>query len=616
MSRAVTLAIFGVMSTRAAAQGLDAQSFHPAVDGHHFLRLNDSLVGLKGPGGGFVFNYASDPLVFRYKDPLAAPEGLDETVLLSSVATVNLLGFYNVDRYRFGIDVPLNPMADGYRLDELEESFLLGDISLDAKMEIFDRHKEPIGLAVAVRASAPTGNDVAFLGAAQPTISAQAIAATGSEVITTVNLGIRTGRSEIEEDFTVGSQLIGGAGVRLPLASQTWITAETVGQYYFNASEPVAGFAAEALASLHVNPVEALVFTMGGGMGLSQGVGAPDFRVVSGLVWSPQRQPLRVMAADGPDLDADGITDSKDRCPDQPEDYNGIDDFDGCPDGEWTPTTLFVIGPNGSLVAGSSIELIRGPVTGEWVTEAGEMTRALLPGSYTLHVSAEGFEESEVALSVPGGDGFEQRLRIDALGDRDGHVVVHVTDIEGKSINAAVRVLGEDAAASRASSDGVVERSLQPGAHELVVSAEGYKTIRRMVTLREGSESLVDIILKPSRIEVREDRINLYDRIFFEYDSAIIKPESFTILDELADTLREYSHIVLVEIQGHTDERGAELYNLDLSQKRADSVRTYLVEAGVSQARLVSRGFGESTPLRRNAHEANRRVEFHILRSR
>lgn len=614
MNRAAALAALGLLaavSPRALAQGLDAQTFDPTVDGHHFIRLDDSLVGLQGPGGGFVFNYASDPLVFRFDEPNAAPEGVDEAVLLSSVATVNLLGFYNVRRYRIGVDVPLNPTADGY---QLADGYLLGDIAIDAKAELIDRYQRPVGLAVAGRVSAPTGNDGAYLGAAQPTISGRVIAATGSEVITTVNLGFRTGRSEIEEDFTVGSQLIGGAGFRLPLATQAWLSAEAAGSYYFNASEPVEGFAAEALASLHVNPIEPLVFTMGGGLGLSQGVGAPDFRVLSGLVWSPQREPLFALLADGPDLDADGIPDDEDRCPDQPEDYNGVDDYDGCPDGQWTPTTLFVIGPQGSLVAGSSIELVRGPVTGEWVTEAGELTRALLPGTYQLRISAEGFEDNTTELIVPGGDGFEQRLHISARGARDGHVVVHVTDADGKSIMASVRVLGEDVAAARASSDGVVERALLPGSHELVVAADGYKTVRRMVTLREGSESLVDIVLKPSRIEVGVDQISLYDRIFFEYDSDVIKRESFAILDELADTLKDYTHISLVEIQGHTDDRGSEMYNLDLSQRRADSVRRYLVEAGVSQARLVARGYGEGSPLRRGDHDANRRVEFHILK--
>ena len=591
------------------AQGLDAQSFDPAVDGHDFVNLDDSQVGPQGPGGGFVFNYAQDPLVFRFTDP-DAPEDLEETVLLSSVATFNLLGFYNVDRYRFGIDVPLNPLASGY---DLTDGYLMGDIALDAKAELINRHESPVGLAVALRGTMPTGNEEAWLGASQPTIGGRAVLATGSEVITTLNVGFRTGATTVDDGFSVGSQILTGLGVKLPLASQTWVSVESNSRYYINASEPVAGFGAEALACLHVNPFDDLVFTMGTGTGLFEGVGTPDFRVVTGLVWAPYRQPV-APATTGPDLDADGIADDLDRCPDQAEDYNGIDDFDGCPDGDWTPTSLFVVGPRGALIAGSRIELLQGPITGEWVTEAGELLRSMLPGSYEIVVSAEGFEPLNTTLTIPSGTNFEQRLRVEAEGALDGRMVINVTDVSGMPIEASIRVMGLEGSQARASSDGLAERSLTAGSHELVISAPGYKTARRMVTLRSGGESLIDVVLKDSRVEVLEERINIYDRIFFEYDSDVIKVESFGLLDEMSDILKEDPTIQLVEIQGHTDTSGSEMYNLELSQRRADSVRRYLVESGVSSARLVARGYGEAVNLRPDDNDANRRVEFHILK--
>ena len=141
------------------AQGLDAQSFDPALDGHDFVNLDDSQVGPQGPGGGFVFNYAQDPLVFRFTDP-DAPDDLEETILLSSVATFNFLGFYNVNRYRFGLDLPLNPLASGY---ELTDGYLVGDIALDAKAELINRHESPVGLALGLRGTMPTGNEEAWL---------------------------------------------------------------------------------------------------------------------------------------------------------------------------------------------------------------------------------------------------------------------------------------------------------------------------------------------------------------------------------------------------------------------------------------------------------------------
>ena len=174
--------------------------------------------------------------------------------------------------------------------------------------------------------------------------------------------------------------------------------------------------------------------------------------------------------------------------------------------------------------------------------------------------------------------------------------------------------MGMEGSQVRASMDGLAERALTAGSHEVVISAPGYKTSRRMVTLRSGGESLIDVVLKASRVEVTDGRINIYDRIFFEYDSDIIKPESFGILDEMSDILKDDPTIQLVEIQGHTDTAGSEMYNLELSQRRADSVRRYLIEQGVSGARLVARGYGEGVNLRVGDDDANRRVEFHILK--
>jgi len=599
-----------LLGTPVWAQGLDAQSFDPAIDGHDFVNLDDSQVGPQGPGGGFVFNYAQDPLVFRFTDPETAPEGLEESVLLSSVATFDLLGYYNISRYRIGIDLPVNPFASGYNLTE---GYLLGDIALDAKAELIDRQTDPVGVSLSLRGTLPTGNEAAWLGASQPTLGGQVILATGNDVVTALNLGFRTGTSTVDEGFTVGSQLLAGLGAKVPLSSQTWLSAEANGRYYINASEPVAGFGAEALGCLHVNPFEDLVFTIGGGTGLAEGVGTPDFRVVSGLVWAPYRQASGPSSI-GPDLDADGITDDLDLCPDQPEDYNGIDDLDGCPDGEWTPTTLFVVGPRGALIAGSRIELLQGPVTGEWVTEAGELLRSLLPGTYEVLVRAEGYELLATTLTVPAGVNFEHRLRIEPEGALDGRMVINVTDIDGLPIEASIRVMGMEGSMTRTSSDGLGERALPAGSHEIVISSVGYKTSRRMVTLRSGGESLIDVVLKDSRVEIVEGRINIYDRIFFEYDSDIIKPESFAILDELSDMLKNDPTIQLVEIQGHTDTSGSELYNLELSQRRADSVRRYVIESGVSSARMVARGYGEGVNLRSGDSDANRRVEFHILK--
>lgn len=101
--------------------------------------------------------------------------------------------------------------------------------------------------------------------------------------------------------------------------------------------------------------------------------------------------------------------------------------------------------------------------------------------------------------------------------------------------------------------------------------------------------------------------------ILFEFDSASIRPESYYILDEITDKLMTMPTIRL-EIQGHTDNIGSIEYNQDLSERRAKAVLDALIERGISERRLRSRGFGMSRPIATNETEEgqakNRRTEF------
>lgn len=115
-----------------------------------------------------------------------------------------------------------------------------------------------------------------------------------------------------------------------------------------------------------------------------------------------------------------------------------------------------------------------------------------------------------------------------------------------------------------------------------------------------------------------ERQIVINERVQFRTDSAELRAESRAVLDDVAAILKEFPNVKKVRVEGHTDARGTDEYNLDLSQRRADSVRTYLVnEGGIDPDRLVTRGFGESQPLAFGEGEEvwrlNRRVEFFIL---
>ena len=99
----------------------------------------------------------------------------------------------------------------------------------------------------------------------------------------------------------------------------------------------------------------------------------------------------------------------------------------------------------------------------------------------------------------------------------------------------------------------------------------------------------------------------------FDYDQAVVRQQDFAVLDQAAATLKEWGD-VKVEVAGHTDSRGADGYNMNLSQRRAEAVRSYMIDKGVAADRLTAKGYGESRPVADNGTEdgrfQNRRVEL------
>lgn len=104
--------------------------------------------------------------------------------------------------------------------------------------------------------------------------------------------------------------------------------------------------------------------------------------------------------------------------------------------------------------------------------------------------------------------------------------------------------------------------------------------------------------------------------VTFELNSAQLTADSRGILGDVATDLRKYPRL-RIELQGHTDSSGSDAYNLKLSQQRADSVRTYLIEQGVPAQQLQSRGYGEAQPVADNTTAQgrlqNRRVVMLVL---
>ncbi|MEZ4239213.1 MAG: peptidoglycan-associated lipoprotein Pal [Myxococcota bacterium] len=119
----------------------------------------------------------------------------------------------------------------------------------------------------------------------------------------------------------------------------------------------------------------------------------------------------------------------------------------------------------------------------------------------------------------------------------------------------------------------------------------------------------------PATPEYVDTLLKNFNLVYFDTDSSALNEESKAVLEGNVQVLQEHPD-VKVQIQGHADERGTEDYNLALGNKRADAVREYLVNAGVSDARLSVLSYGEERPAVSGRNETawskNRRAEFVI----
>jgi outer membrane protein OmpA-like peptidoglycan-associated protein len=175
----------------------------------------------------------------------------------------------------------------------------------------------------------------------------------------------------------------------------------------------------------------------------------------------------------------------------------------------------------------------------------------------------------------------------------------------------------------------VASTPLQPGVYEfkvthseakdyrLAIEKAGYVFLNQNINIRgagEGDQKL------SRTIELRKlsaGTTSILRNLYFDYNRATFKTESYSDLNKLEAMLRQNPNIS-VEIAGHSDSHGNWQYNRTLSQKRAEAVKDFLTKKGIDARRIKAVGYGESKPLASNddeqdGRELNRRVEFKVL---
>jgi outer membrane protein OmpA-like peptidoglycan-associated protein/Tol biopolymer transport system component len=243
--------------------------------------------------------------------------------------------------------------------------------------------------------------------------------------------------------------------------------------------------------------------------------------------------------------------------------------------------------------------------------------------SYEMRVKADRFEELPLTLDLTKMDEY-QELNFDLfvadvkMAVVSGKILDKKTGANLKAISTAkINVEGQsDVFAKIDTVNATYELKLKPGSqYTISASAPNYYPLYEVVDASGTTGNIKiskDLIIVP--IEVGQSiRLN---NIFFDAGKSILKKESFSELDRVADFLTKNPEIK-VEISGHTDNVGGAATNQKLSQSRAQSVADYVVKKGIPKDKVVAKGYGLAKPVASNATKEgkaqNRRVEFTIL---
>jgi outer membrane protein OmpA-like peptidoglycan-associated protein len=576
----------------------DVERFRPALDTRGYaVTESAATLGHLEVGVGLWGNYQENSLVL-VDGGLRVPGGATyEDAILRRRSSADLqVAFGLWDTLSLGVSVPVvlwqKGLAPELLLDRSQPAELIGAGLSDARAQLKITALEPgddlIGLAFVLSGTAPTGQPVSLLGEGGPTGTGLVVLEVSDGSIrekeyafrASVNGGFRLRDRAVFRDVAIDDEFVyaGAIGVR-PIP---WVEAgfEVYGAY---GGAAVANHALELAPFVVVHPARDITLTAGGAVGLLPGLGTPDFRLFAGGTISPSFDP-RVR-----DRDGDGIVDKNDACPNVPEDFDGFEDEDGCPDYDNDQDRIL----DRDDACPDDPEDFDGFEDEDGCPEPDNDQDGILDPVDRCPNDPEVFNGYNDEDGCP-----------DALGDRDGDRILDHLDVCPDQPEDYDRFEDEDGCPDVDNDrDGILD----------VVDAcpNDPETVNGF----EDDDGCPDDA--PKRVQVERERIVITEQIFFDLDRATIRPESFTLLDELAQTLLDHPDILRVRVEGHTDSSGGVRYNERLSQSRAESVVAALVARGVEPQRLEAVGYGLARPIASNdtpeGRALNRRVEFNIL---
>ncbi|HSQ65405.1 MAG TPA: OmpA family protein [Polyangiaceae bacterium] len=332
-------------------------------------------------------------------------------------------------------------------------------------------------------------------------------------------------------------------------------------------------------------------FMLGGGTRYTAGFEAADFRGFVGFIYEPSIG----------DRDGDGYKDDVDQCPDEPEDFDGFKDEDGCPDPDNDNDGILDVDdrcPNepedrdGDHDEDGCPEGNDGDRDGDGILDSKDKCP-------DQPEDRDGFQDSD-GCPDPDND-------MDGIPDKQDACPNDPEDKDGFQDQDGCPDPDND-------QDGIPDaKDKCPGSDADVKANKDTKETYNGFEDDDGCPDKGNVIIQGNDILILQ-------KIKFKTNSAEILPESNPILDAVSTTLLHHPEFTLVEVAGHADERAPDAYNLRLTQDRVDSVVAAMLSRGVERSRLRSKGYGEYCPANPahndKAWEENRRVEFKVVKTR
>ena len=583
---ALLVALSGVAQAQTATP--DIQQFKPVTDMQGFVLVHDAtLLPRMRPGVGLNLNYAVNPLEVN------APGSGRQFGVMDGIFGVDITAaFAFFDWWEAGILFPIAqvPVATEFlsspSVGGTAVKYGIGDVALSTRLRALDPKTNPVGIAGNFFLSLPTGTGSAGLGRGLPGGGGSFIL---SQAWTRFHFAFNVGAGFYSKatiaNLSTEHEITYGLGLGFtPLVDKLDILVEFDGsltpgpndhdgteRFFDGPHSPL-----EMLVGVRAKLPHDLSIHGGIGKGLTSGFGTPDVRVFIGLSWAVFR-PI--------DRDKDGIADPDDACRRDPEDIDGFEDLDGCPDPDNDADGI--------------------PDTSDGCPDLAEDADGFDDADGCPDPDNDGDGIVDVADACPlepeDVDGFEDTDGcIDPDNDGDG-----LADAFDACPNEAETVDGwqDDDGCPDPDNDG----DGRPDETDLCPNEpEELNGIRD----DDGCPDAMKAVRGP-------DRILVWDGIQFRRNSARLEKSSDETLEAVAALLNASPDLRRLSVEGHTGGQGNSSAAKPLSKQRAEAVVAKLEALGVDGSRLQAVGLGAARPKASNrtqeGRKANERIEIRIL---